>query len=209
VACSGAEYGPIGPGSLPVTEEHPLRPQSPYAASKAAVDLLAGFYADAFGLKVVRTRAFNHAGPGQTDDYVVSTFARQIAVAEANGGKEGKLTIETGDIDVRRDFTDVRDVVRAYAMALEAGSPGQVYNVCQGQSIAVAEILAELSRHTDLEIEQRTDPARLRLNEARDFAGSSARLTEATGWRPEIPLSETVSAALEWWRVEVRSEGKR
>ena len=196
-AGSGETYGPVPPQRLPVTEDEPLRPQNPYAVSKAAGDLLAGFYADAYGMRVVRTRAFNHAGPGQGDSYVVSAFARQIAAAERAG--QESLVLETGNLEPRRDFTDVRDVVRAYVLAAERAEP-EIYNVCAGESVAVADILAALTRLTDVAVEQRTDPARLRKHEVMDIRGSHARLTEATGWEPEIALERTLADTLDWWR---------
>jgi GDP-4-dehydro-6-deoxy-D-mannose reductase len=195
VACSGEEYGP--PLRLPVDEEHPLSPRNPYAASKAAVDVLAGSYADAYGLRVVRTRAFNHTGPGQPDAYVVSSFARQIAEAEAAGASVASLV--TGDLSVRRDFTDVRDVVRAYRLALERAEPG-AYNVCSGRAVAVSDILTGLAEQSPLEVEQRVDDARLRENDVMEIAGSHRKLTDATGWRPEIDLADTLHDVLAWWR---------
>jgi GDP-4-dehydro-6-deoxy-D-mannose reductase len=197
VACSGEEYGPVPSERLPVTEDEPLRPQNPYAASKAMSDLLAGFYGDARGLRLVRTRAFNHAGPGQEPTFVVSDFARQIAEAEAAGG-DG-VVIETGNVEVRRDFTDVRDVVRAYALASERAEPG-VYNVCSGRSVPVADILAALDGATELEVKQRTDPAKLREHEVMEIRGSNEKLAQAVGWGPEIPLEQTLRDALDWWR---------
>jgi GDP-4-dehydro-6-deoxy-D-mannose reductase len=196
-AGSGEEYGPVPEERLPVTEQEPLRPQNPYAVSKAAADLLAGFYADAHGLRVVRTRAFNHAGPGQSDMYVVSAFAKQIADAERAGLAE--LVVETGNLAPKRDFCDVRDVVRAYALLAECGDAG-IFNVCSGVSVPVADILAGLARLTDVAVEQRTDPARLRQHEVMDIRGSHERLTEATGWQPEIALGTTLADTLDWWR---------
>ena len=204
VACSGEEYGP--PERLPVDENHRLRPQNPYAVSKAAVDLAAGFYADAHGLGIVRTRAFNHAGPGQSDTYVVSSFARQIAEAEAAGS--GEVEIVTGNLAPKRDFTDARDVVRAYWLALERAEPG-AYNVCSGRSSAIGDILAALSGETALVVGQRTDPSRLRENEVMDIRGSHERLTAATGWQPEIPLERTLRDTLDWWRERVGAEVTR
>jgi GDP-4-dehydro-6-deoxy-D-mannose reductase len=197
-AGSGEQYGPVPEERLPVTEDEPPRPQNPYAVSKAAADLLAGFYADAHGLRVVRTRAFNHAGPGQSAGYVVSAFAKQIADAEREGRKE--LVIETGNLAPRRDFTDVRDVVRAYALAVDRGEAA-IYNVCSGVSVPVADILARLAALTDLRVEQRTDPSRLRKHEVMDIRGSHDRLTEATGWQPEIALDKTLADTLDWWRA--------
>jgi GDP-4-dehydro-6-deoxy-D-mannose reductase len=197
VAGSGEEYGPVPAERLPVVESEPLRPQNPYAVSKAAADLLAGFYADAHGLRVVRTRAFNHAGPAQSESYVIAAFAKQIAEAERAGLDE--LVLETGNLEPRRDFTDVRDVVRAYWLAAERGEP-QIFNVCSGVSVRVADILARLAALTELRVEQRTDPSRLRKHEVMDIRGSHERLTAATGWRPEIPIERTLADTLDWWR---------
>jgi GDP-4-dehydro-6-deoxy-D-mannose reductase len=197
VACSGEEYG--NHDRLPLTEEHNLRPQNPYAVSKAACDLAAGFYADAYGMHVVRMRAFNHAGPGQSDAYVISKFARQIAEAGATGRPGEPVEIVTGNLHVRRDFTDVRDVVRAYWLALERAEPG-VYNVCSGRSTEISEILAGLARHAGVELEQTTDPALLREHEVAEIRGSHEKLTAATGWEPEIPLERTLADTVEWWR---------
>src|SRR5215207_9357772 len=171
-AGSGEQYGPVPEERLPVTEDEPFRPQNPYAVSKAAADLLSGFYADAHGLRVIRTRAFNHAGPGQSDAYVVSAFAKQIAEAERAGQSE--LVMETGNLEPRRDFCDVRDVVRAYALLADRGEPA-IFNVCSGVSVPVADILAGLARLTDVSVDQRTDPSRLRKHEVMDIRGSHAR----------------------------------
>jgi GDP-4-dehydro-6-deoxy-D-mannose reductase len=198
VAGSGEEYGE--PERLPVTEDHPLRPRNPYALSKAAADMAAGFYADAQWTHVVRTRAFNHTGPGQSDAYVVSSFARQIAEAEAKGRTEMELV--TGNLKPRRDFTDVRDVVRAYWLALERAEPGP-YNVCRGSSSVIGDILAALSRESRVEIRQRTDPNLLREHEVMEIRGSHDKLTAATGWQPEIPLERTLADTLDWWRERI------
>jgi GDP-4-dehydro-6-deoxy-D-mannose reductase len=183
-----------------VGEDHPLRPGNPYAVSKAAVDMLTSLYRDAHGLRVTSTRAFNHAGPGQSDDYVVSAFARQIAEGEARGGE--RIEIVTGSLEPRRDFTDVRDVVRAYWLALERAEPG-VYNVGSGGATAIADILAGLAAHSRLAVEQRTDPAKLRPHEVMEIRASHDKLTQATGWRPEIPLETTLRDTLDWWRERV------
>ena len=198
VACSGEEYG--APESLPVDEHARLSPQNPYAVSKAAVDLLGGMYNDAHGLITVRTRAFNHAGPGQSDDYVVSTFARQIAEAEAAG--RDSIELLTGNLEPRRDFTDVRDVVRAYWLALDRGEP-EVYNVGSGVATSIADILAALAGHSSLEVRQRTDPDRLRPHEVMEIRASHDKLTAATEWEPRIPLDQTLRDTLGWWRERV------
>jgi GDP-4-dehydro-6-deoxy-D-mannose reductase len=194
MASSGEVYG--APSRLPVDEDAPLRPQSPYAVSKAACDLLGGQYADAHGLRVVRTRAFNHAGPGQSDDYVVSTLARQVAEAELAG--RGEVVLRTGNVESRRDFTDVRDVARAYVAAseLDAG----VWNVCSGQSRSVAELIEVLRQCAEIPVRHEVDPERVRAHDVPEIRGSAERLRAATGWEPEIPLERTVRDALEDWR---------
>jgi GDP-4-dehydro-6-deoxy-D-mannose reductase len=202
VAGSGEEYGV--PDRLPVDEHHPLRPRNPYAVGKAAAELAAGFYADSHGLHVVRTRSFNHAGPRQTTTYVVASLARQVAAAEAGGSDEG-AEIVTGNTEVRRDFTDVRDVVRAYWQALEDAGPG-VYNVCSGRSVAVSEILRTLVEEARTAVTSRVDPALLRENDVMEIVGSHARLTDATGWEPEIPLEQTLRDTLDWFRSRLQVE---
>jgi GDP-4-dehydro-6-deoxy-D-mannose reductase len=202
IAGSGEEYGE--PVRLPVVEDHPLRPQNPYAVSKAAIDIAAGFCADSYDMPLVRTRAFNHAGPGQSDTYVVSSFARQIAEGEASNGGGGVLEVVTGNTEIRRDFTDVRDVVRAYWMALDAEP--DVYNVCSGRSVAIADILAGLADHARLEVRTRPDPKRFRRRDAMEIQGSHQKLTSATGWEPEIPLEQTLRDMLEWWRGRIKAE---
>jgi GDP-4-dehydro-6-deoxy-D-mannose reductase len=197
LASSGEVYGP--PERLPVTEDAPLRPQNPYAVSKAACDLLAGQYVDAFGLRIVRTRAFNHAGPGQSAEYVVGTLTRQVAEAEVAGA--GEVVLRTGNPDSARDFTDVRDVVRAYRAAAEL--PAGVYNVCSGRATTVRELVDLLRRVSDLPVRHEIDPARVRAHDVPELRGSPVRLRAACGWQPEIPLERTVADALEAWRREL------
>jgi len=180
---SGEVYGT--PETLPIREDAPLRPQNPYAVSKASADLLAGFYADAHGLRIIRARAFNHAGPGQADTYAISSFARQVA--------EGAGRIVTGNPDTRRDYTDVRDVVRAYRLLAERAAPG-VYNVCSGRAVSTAELVRALGA------EHEVDPARLRPHEVMELRGSCEALRAATGWEPEIPLERTLSETVAYWR---------
>ena len=194
MASSGEVYGP--PQRLPVTEDAPLRPQNPYAVSKAACELLAGQYADAFGLRVVRTRAFNHGGPGQTEDYVMGTLTRQVAEAEAAGVDE--VVLLTGNPDSARDFTDVRDVVRAYVAA--AGLEPAAYNVCSGRARSVRELVELVRRAAALPVRHEVDPARVRGHDVPEVRGSAERLRAASGWEPTIPLERTVADALQAWR---------
>ena len=197
---SGEVYGP--PASLPVDEGALLRPQNPYAVSKAAGDLLAGFYADAHGLRVVRPRAFNHAGPGQPPLYALASFARQVAAGLESG--DDPIRVATGNPDARRDFTDVRDVVRAYRLLAEARESGAV-NVCSGRSVSARELIAALERVTGAAIEHTVDQKLLRAHEVMEIRGSAARLRAITGWEPEIPLETTLADAVDWWRAEIRA----
>jgi GDP-4-dehydro-6-deoxy-D-mannose reductase len=197
VTSSGEVYGP--PERLPVTEDAPLRPQNPYAVSKAACDLLAGQYADAFDMHIVRTRAFNHAGPGQGAEYVIGTLTRQVAEAEAAGASA--VVLRTGNPDSARDFTDVRDVVRAYRAAAEL--PAGVYNVCSGRATSVRDLVELVSRVSTLPVSHEVDPERVRAHDVPELRGSAERLRAASGWRPAIPLERTVADALEAWRREL------
>jgi GDP-4-dehydro-6-deoxy-D-mannose reductase len=195
---SGEIYGP--PDRLPVDEDAPLRPQNPYAVSKAACDLLGGQYADATDLRVVRLRPFNHTGPGQSDDYVVGTLTRQVAEAEAAGRDEA--VVQTGNPDSARDFSDVRDVVRAYVAA--AGLDAGVYNVASGRAVSVRELIELVRAAARIPVRHEIDPARVRAHDVAEVRGSAERLRAATGWAPEIPLDQTVADALEAWRRELR-----
>jgi GDP-4-dehydro-6-deoxy-D-mannose reductase len=199
MAGSGEVYGP--PARLPVDEEAPLRPQNPYAVSKAACDLLAGQYADAFGMRVVRMRPLNHAGPGQSDDYVVGTLTRQVAEAEAAGSEAAVL--RTGNPDSARDFTDVRDVVRAYVAA--AALDGGAFNVASGRAVTVRELIELVRSAARLPVRHEVEAARVRAHDVPEVRGSAERLRQATGWRPEIPLERTVADALDDWRERLRA----
>jgi GDP-4-dehydro-6-deoxy-D-mannose reductase len=197
-AGSGEVYG--RPECLPVDEGAELRPQNPYATSKAASDLLAGQYTDTHALHVVRTRAFNHAGPGQSDEYVIGTLTRQVAEAEARGAEE--VVLRTGNPDARRDFTDVRDVVRAYVAGIEL-EPG-VYNVAGGRAVSVRELIELLAGATRLRIRHEIDTERVRRHDVPEVRGSAERLREASGWKPELPLERTIADALDAWRVQLQ-----
>jgi GDP-4-dehydro-6-deoxy-D-mannose reductase len=200
VVGSSELYGP--PASLPVDESAPLRPQNPYAVSKASADLLAGFFADAHGLRILRPRAFNHAGPGQEPIYAIASFARQLAAGLERG--EEPVRIVTGNPDARRDYTDVRDVVRAYRALADGAEPG-VYNVCSGRPASAAELVAALGSAAGVEVEHVVDPQLRRAHEVMEVRGDFAKLRAATGWEPEIPLVRTLADTVAWWREEIRA----
>ena len=197
---SGEVYGP--PAALPVDETALLRPQNPYAVSKAASDLLAGFYADAHGLRVVRPRAFNHAGPGQPPLFALASFARQVAAGLEAG--DDPVRVVTGNPESRRDFTDVRDVVDAYRRLAAGGAPG-VFNVCSGQAVSARELLAALGEAAGVAIDHVVDPSLVRAHEVMEVRGTFGRLQAATGWAPSIPLRRTLADTVAWWQEELRA----
>ena len=204
LAVSSADvYGKVEPAELPLTEDSPLRPASPYAVSKVAADYLGLQAWLGRGLPVLRVRAFNHLGPGQTDKFVAPALASRIARAERDGGE----VLPIGDLSARRDFTDVRDVVRAYRLLMREGEPGEVYNVCTGVDLAVQDLADQLLAQATIPLRFETDPALLRPVEVPVLRGSHDRLTAATGWEPEIPISQTLTDLLEDWRARVAAGG--
>jgi len=197
---SGEIYGMDA--QLPITEDAPLQPASPYAVSKAAGDMLAGVYAAAYGLDVIRARAFAHGGPGQNQIFLLSSIARQAAQAKRSGATE--LAITTGNPGTRRDFTDVRDVVRGYLLLADPDVPAGIYNVCSGVASSTAERVAAVAEAiAPLAVQHVTDPALVRSHEVPEVRGSYARLHAATGWEPEIPISQTVADTIAWWDSEL------
>lgn len=204
LAVSSADvYGKVDPSELPLTEDSPLRPASPYAVSKVAADYLGLQAWLGNGLPVLRVRAFNHLGPGQTDKFVAPALASRIAHAERDGGD----VLPIGDLSARRDFTDVRDVVRAYRLLMQHGEPGEVYNVCSGVDLAVQDLADQLLAQARIPLRFETDPELLRPVEVPVLRGSYERLAAATGWKPEIPISQTLTDLLEDWRGRVAAGG--
>jgi len=203
MACSAEAYGQVAPGELPIREEQPFRPVSPYGVSKAAADLLGFQYFRAFRVRTVRLRFFNHFGPGQPPRFVVASLARQIAEIEA-GLRPPQL--RAGNLDVRRDFVDVRDAAHAYALAAIRGVPGEAYNVASGRSRPLREVLDRLLALTDEAVEVSFDPARLRPAELDALEGDAERFRRTTGWEPRVPFERTLADTLEYWRKAVRRE---
>jgi GDP-4-dehydro-6-deoxy-D-mannose reductase len=201
---SSEEYGLVEPHELPIRETNPLRPLSPYAVSKVTQDLMGFQYFKSYGLDIVRARAFNHSGPRRGADFSTSNFAKQIAEIEA--GMREPL-VEVGDLKPSRDFSDVRDIVRGYWDLLERGTPGEVYNLCSGVDWSIERMLNFLlSRSTARGIEVRTDPTRLRPSDIPVLRGSFERIERAVGWRPRIPLEQTLDDLLEYWRRRLRPQ---
>jgi GDP-4-dehydro-6-deoxy-D-mannose reductase len=203
VLLSSAEaYGIVDPARLPVKEDSPLRPVTPYAASKAAAELIGLQAALGYHLPVVRARPFNKIGPGQSPAFVVSALAQRVARAERDGADH----IVVGNLSPRRDFLDVRDAVRAYRLLTLHGEPGQVYNVCSGHDVAVEDLAHRLLALAGADLRLVTDPALARPVDVPRMVGDTSRLIEATGWEPEIGLDQTLIDVLADWRRAVAAE---
>ncbi len=200
IAGSSEEYGMVYPDEVPMKETNPLRPLSPYAVSKVAQDLLGFQYWQSYGLKVVRTRGFNHTGPRRGDVFVTSNFARQIA--EIEKGKRPPV-IHVGNLEAKRDFTDVRDTVRAYWLALEKGEPGDVYNIGTGATISMKDMLDMLLALSPAQVEIRVDPDRLRPSDVQILYADVTKFKSLTGWVPQIPFAVTLKDLLDYWRARV------
>jgi GDP-4-dehydro-6-deoxy-D-mannose reductase len=187
---SSEAYGEVSADELPLTEAAPLRPTSVYAASKASADLAGRAFAVSEGLEVVRVRSFNHTGPGQRTDFVCADFARQVA--EIAAGRRPPV-MEVGNLDVRRDFSDVRDIVRGYAIALERGAAGEVYNLCSGRATLVRSVLEDLCGIAGVRPDVRVAAERRRRAEVPAYWGSARKAEVELGWRPEIPWAQTLA----------------
>lgn len=185
-------YGHVTEAELPLGEDQPLRPVTPYAASKVAADAVAHQAWLGYGLPVIRVRAFNHLGPGQSDKFLAPSLAARIARNEADGASE----VPIGNTTPRRDITDVRDVVRAYRLLIESGEPGSVYNVCRGEAVSVQDLADRLLAMAHHPMKLITDPALERPVEVPVLVGDNTRLTGATGWAPTVPLEDTLADVL-------------
>jgi GDP-4-dehydro-6-deoxy-D-mannose reductase len=197
IACSSEEYGHVEPHETPIRETNPLRPLSPYAVSKVAQDYLGYQYFKSYGLPIVVTRTFNHTGPRRGENFVTSNFAKQIAQIE-KGIKPPVLYV--GNLSAKRDFTDVRDVVRAYWLALEKGKPGETYNIASGKCWTIREMLDLLLSFSNVSITIQEDPARLRPSDVEILLGDYTKFHNETGWKPEIPFEQTMRDLLQYWR---------
>ncbi len=200
---SAEVYGPVTPADVPITEDHPLHPVTPYAASKVAAEYLGVQYDAGFDVPVIRARSFNHIGPGQSGRFVVHDIASRIVNAMKADGNE---PIRVGNLSARRDYTDVRDVVRAYRMLVLSGEPGEVYNVCSGVDLAVQDLADKLLALARRPMRFEPDPELLRPVDIPVLRGDHTRLTKATGWEPEIPIDRTLVDLLEDWRARVRPD---
>jgi GDP-4-dehydro-6-deoxy-D-mannose reductase len=197
IACSSEQYGLVLPDEVPIKETNPLRPLSPYAVSKVAQDFLGYQYFQSYGLKAVRTRGFNHTGPRRGQVFVTSNFCSQVAAIEL-GMQEP--VIRVGNIEAIRDFTDVRDMVRAYWLAVNHGTPGEVYNIATGKGIRIREMLDRIIELAHVQVTVELDPERLRPSDVEILIGDSSKFRADTGWEPRIPCEQTLADLLAYWR---------
>ena len=193
VVSSAEVYGAVQPPELPLVEDAPLRPVSPYAVSKAAAEMV-GLQAHlGWRVPVMRARPFNHLGPGQSPTFAVPALAGRILEALRTGSD----VLRTGNLSARRDFTDVRDVVRAYRLLVERGEPGEVYNVCSGRDVSIESVVTDLMAYSGSALRMEVDPDLMRPVDVPVLRGDASRLEAATGWAPTVPLEESLRAVLE------------
>ena len=200
VAGSSEEYGLVNSDEVPMREENPLRPLSPYAVSKVAQDFLAWQYFKSYGLRTVRTRGFNHTGPRRGEVFICSNFAKQIAEIEK---KKKEPVIFVGNLEAKRDFTDVRDTVRAYWLSLEKGEEGEVYNIGKGKTCSMKEVLDILLSKSKVHVKIEVDSKRLRPSDVPVLLSDCTRFRKLTGWEPKIPFSQSLQDLLDYWRERV------
>ncbi len=197
---SGEEYGHVLPDEMPIREDNVLRPGNIYAATKACQNLLGKIYADAYGIQVMMVRAFNHIGPNQAPLFVVADFCKQVAEIEA--GKR-EATLKVGNLSAKRDFTDVRDVVRLYGMLMEKGEAGEVYNVGSGHAIEITDILQMILSKSNTEIKIEKDESKFRPVDVPIIEANIDKVYKATGWEPQIELEQTIQETLDFWRKSI------
>jgi GDP-4-dehydro-6-deoxy-D-mannose reductase len=197
VAGSSEEYGLVLPEEVPIKETNPLRPLSPYGVSKVATDKLSFQYHRSYGLKTILTRAFNHTGPRRGHVFATSNFAKQITKIEKG---KNEPVIFVGNLEAQRDFSDVRDIAKAYWLAVNKCEYGDAYNICSGRTVRISEMLDTLLSLSSTKIEIKQDPARMRPSDVEILQGDPSKFIEKTGWKPEIPFEKTMTDLLNWWR---------
>ena len=195
---SSEEYGNINADDLPLKETSRLDPISPYAVARVSQEMLSKLYADSFGQHIVMTRSFNHIGPGQTDAFVIPSFVKRILEAKLRGDTVARL--EVGNVEIIRDFLDVRDVVKAYHALLHKGKNGEVYNVCKGSPVKLADILSRIGKLLDIPVEYTVNPDFVRPNDNLVIVGDNSKISADTGWTPAISLTQSLSDIIAYWR---------
>lgn len=200
IACSSEEYGMVLPNEVPIKETNPLRPLSPYAVSKLAMDYLGYQYHQSYKMNIIRTRGFNHTGPRRGEVFAESSFAKQIAEIE-KGKREPVVSV--GNLEAQRDYTDVRDMVKAYYLSVQKCEPGEAYNIATGSAWKIQKVLDLLISFSKSKVEIRPDPTRMRPSDVEILIGDNTKFVARTGWKPEIPFEKTMEDLLNYWRERV------
>jgi GDP-4-dehydro-6-deoxy-D-mannose reductase len=196
---SSEEYGNVNDADLPLTEDHRLNPVSPYAVARVSQEYLSRIYTDGYGMDIVLTRSFNHIGPMQRDVFVVSSLARQLVAVKRSGKERGAIV--TGDVTIVRDFTDVRDVVRAYHLLLHRGRRGEVYNVCSGKGLLLKELIDIMAGQLQMEVDITVDDRLIRPADNRKIIGSNEKIKRELGWENTIPLEQSLKDMILYWEA--------
>ena len=200
---SSEEYGNVDEKNLPLTEAHIPKPLSPYAVARVSQEMISRVYVDGYGLDIVMTRSFNHIGPFQRDIFVISSFARQLVEIEKSREKRGELV--TGNLSIVRDFTDVRDVARAYDMLLKRGKSGEIYNVCSSRGISLNEIIGIMAGILGLQVQTRVDGKLVRPNDNKIIIGSNEKIRHEIGWEPSIDMHRSLEDVIGFWNSQYRN----
>ncbi|HMD00576.1 MAG TPA: GDP-mannose 4,6-dehydratase [Ferruginibacter sp.] len=199
---SSEEYGEVSEDLLPLAETYTLKPVSPYAVARVSQEMLSKIYAEGYDLDIVMTRSFNHIGPGQKENFVISSFAKQLI--QMSQHPSGKNILIAGDVSIIRDFLDVRDVVEAYLLLLKNGKSGEIYNICSGHGRSLNEIIQTLASQLGINVTVKTDPARVRPNENKKVIGSNQKIREELGWAPKISFEESLADILSYWKNKLQ-----
>jgi GDP-4-dehydro-6-deoxy-D-mannose reductase len=199
---SSEEFGEVNENELPLTEEHPLRPLSPYAVARVSQEMLSKVYADGFLQDIVMTRSFNHIGPGQKDIFVISSFAKQLVLLKNKKSPINKIV--TGNLSIVRDFIDVRDVVKAYYFLFKKGRKGEIYNICSGNGIVLEDIIFKMADLLGLKIHVEVDPQLIRPNDNKKIIGSYQKIKDQLGWTPEISIEKSLSDMIKYWQTTLQ-----
>jgi GDP-4-dehydro-6-deoxy-D-mannose reductase len=198
---SSEEFGQVHEKELPLTEEHPLRPLSPYAVARVSQEMLSKVYADGFLQDIIITRSFNHIGPGQKDIFVISSFAKQLVLLSRK--KKDVNKIVGGNLSIIRDFIDVRDVVKAYYLLFKEGRKGEIYNICSGRGVILEDIIYKMSELLGMKIQIEVDPQLIRPSDNKKIIGSYQKIKNELGWTPEISIEKSLSDVIQYWQTKL------
>jgi GDP-4-dehydro-6-deoxy-D-mannose reductase len=198
---SSEEYGVVDKKNIPISESCPLNPVSPYAVSRVSQEMISQIYSNGYGMDIIMTRSFNHFGPRQKEIFVVSSFAKQLV--EIANNKSLNATVNVGNLEIIRDFVDVRDVVKAYYLLLKHGVKGEIYNICSGKGFSLAEILNQMCEILDIKVEIKINTSLIRPNDNPVIIGNFSKIYNELSWTPEINIKQSVSDIIDWWKYQL------